>query len=288
MSNKSAGVLYVVATPIGNREDLSPRARRILEEVKLIAVEDTRHSGQLLSAAGVRTPMLSVHDHNEAQRVPALIERLALGDSVALISDAGTPLVSDPGYHLVSACHDAGIRVAPVPGPSALMAALSVAGLATDSFSFFGFLPRQVVRRKKLLESLARQPGTLIFFETPHRLRESLDDMVGAFGADRLGVVARELTKLHETVLRAPLGELAGESGEGFGGPGGAVKGEIVVLVDGYARAESARVSAEGLRVLGILRRVLPLKTAAALAAEISGDRKNLLYRHGLELEPED
>ena len=274
---EQAGVLYVVATPIGNLDDLSPRARTILGSVAVVAAEDTRHSGTLLGHFGIHTPLISLHDHNEAERAPVLVARLKAGEDVALISDAGTPLISDPGFELVRAARTAGIRVTPVPGPSALIAALSISGLPTDRFVFEGFLPAKTAARRERLEALAAETRTLVFYESVHRLKESLEDMATAFGATRAAVLARELTKLHEGVREAPLAELARWAAE----DAVAGKGEVVLVVGGAAEAAAA-LPAEA--VLKALLKELPVKQAAALAAEITGAKKNELYDRALEL----
>ena len=272
-----AGVLYVVATPIGNLDDLSPRARATLAAVAVVAAEDTRHSGTLLSHFGIKTKLVSLHDHNEAERAPALVARLLAGEDVALVSDAGTPLISDPGFDLVRAARTAGIRVTPIPGASALVAALSVSGLPTDRFVFEGFLPAKAAARRERLESLKSESRTLVFYESVHRLQESLADMAQAFGAERRAVLARELTKLHEGVREAPLSELARWAGE----DPAAGKGEVVLMVAGAAEAASA-LPAE--QVLKALLKELPVKQAASLAAEITGAKKNELYDLALTL----
>jgi len=274
------GVLYVVATPLGNLEDISARALKVLAAVDVVAAEDTRHSGSLLSHFGIRTPLISLHDHNEAERAPLLVERLRGGESVALISDAGTPLISDPGFDLVRAARAAGITVTPVPGASALVAALCVSGLPTDRFVFEGFLPAKQSARRERLAALAGESRTLVFYESVHRIQESLQDMAAAFGPQRLGVLARELTKLHEGVREAKLQALA----DWAASDPAAAKGEVVVMVAGAAARESAGLDAEAERVLKILLKELPVKQAAALAAEISGHKKNELYDRALEL----
>jgi len=202
------GTLYVVATPIGNLADISERARQVLAAVAVIAAEDTRHSGQLLKHLAISTPMLALHEHNERQASQGIIERLQRGEDVALISDAGTPLLSDPGYLLVGAAHQAGIRVSPIPGASAMLSALSAAGLPTDRFVFEGFLPARAGPRRSRLEALQHEPRTIVYYEAPHRLLESLQDMLDIFGAGRPAVLARELTKIHETIRLSTLGEL--------------------------------------------------------------------------------
>ena len=201
--------LLVVATPIGNLADLSPRAREALGRAAIIAAEDTRHTRALLQASGLATPLLSLHAHNEPQRVAELLERLAAGEDVALVSDAGTPLLSDPGFELVSRAAQAGFAVQAIPGPSAITAALAVAGLPTQRFCFEGFLPARAAERRAALAGLAHEPRTLVFFEAPHRIRATLAELAAQFGAERCAVVARELTKVHETLYRGTLGELA-------------------------------------------------------------------------------
>jgi len=275
-----AGVLYVVATPIGNLDDISARALRVLREVKLIAAEDTRHSQRLLQHFGIETPLAPCHEHNEREQGGRFITRLLGGDDVALISDAGTPLISDPGFHLVRQARAAGIRVVPVPGPSALIAALSAAGLPSDRFIFEGFLPAKAAARHARLEALREEPRTLIFYEAPHRLLESLEAMKDVFGAERPVVLARELTKTFETLKDLPLGELCAW----VAADANQQRGECVLLVGGWQAPEGEEmVTAEALRILDLLLGELPLKRAAALAAEITGARKNLLYQVALQ-----
>jgi len=273
------GVLYVVATPIGNLDDISPRALKVLSEVDRVAAEDTRHSGNLLNHFGIKTPLISLHEYNEAERAALLIDKLQAGESVALVSDAGTPLISDPGFDLVRAARRAGIRVSPVPGACALVAALCVSGLPTDRFVFEGFLPAKSAARRERLEALAAEPRTLVFYESVHRLAESLADMAAVLGAERVGVVARELTKLHEGLHEAALTELAAWAAS----DAAAAKGEVVVLVAGAAGSPAGSV-AEAERVLKTLLKELPVKQAAALTAEITGLKKNQLYDRALEL----
>ncbi|WP_090211312.1 16S rRNA (cytidine(1402)-2'-O)-methyltransferase [Geopseudomonas guangdongensis] len=275
-----SGTLYVVATPIGNLEDIGARALRVLREVALIAAEDTRHSARLLQHFGIATPLVACHEHNERDQGGRLVGRLLAGEDLALISDAGTPLISDPGYHLVRNARAAGVRVVPVPGACALIAALSAAGLASDRFIFEGFLPARAAGRRQRLQALVEEPRTLIFYEAPHRLLESLEDMRVLFGDDRPAVLARELTKAFETIKGASLGELcawvAADSNQ--------QRGECVLLIEGWqAPVGEEALSAEALRVLDLLLAELPLKRAAALAAEITGVRKNLLYQQALE-----
>ena len=269
------GQLFVVATPIGNRDDLSARAIATLCRVPTIACEDTRHSAPLLNAIGTRARLLALHDHNEQSASAGLIERLRHGEDLALISDAGTPLVSDPGYRLVQAAIAAGIRVIPIPGPSAPIAALSAAGLPTDHFTFEGFLPAKPAARREQLRGLKDDPRTLIFFEAKHRIVESLQDLAAVFGADRPAAVARELSKTFETLLRGNLADLAAQVASDHDQQ----LGEFVVLVGGAPALDQAAVRlAEGLRVLALLKVELPASRAVRLAAEISGAPKNALY----------
>ncbi|MCO5763281.1 MAG: 16S rRNA (cytidine(1402)-2'-O)-methyltransferase [Chromatiaceae bacterium] len=278
---QSAGVLYVVATPMGNLADISQRALDTLGRVALIAAEDTRHTAVLLAHYGLRTPLTACHEHNEARLVPRLLERLTAGEDLALVSDAGTPLISDPGYPLVAAARAAGIRVVPLPGPNAAICALSAAGLPSDRFLFLGFPPRAQARRRDQFSRLAREPGTLIFYEAGNRVLATLGDLAQALGARRRAVVARELTKRFETFLPGTLEELLSR----IRGDADQQRGEFVVLVAGCRDQEAT--AAEGERVLRILARHLPLKQAAALAAEISGDQKNRLYALGLKTSAE-
>ena len=275
-----AGALYVVATPIGNLGDMSPRAVEVLRGVSVIAAEDTRHSAPLLRHFAIATPMVALHEHNERQQAEKLVARLHAGEAVALISDAGTPLLSDPGYHLVRAAQQGGARVIPVPGASALIAALSASGLPTDRFSYEGFLPAKAAARRERLMSLQSDPRTLIFYEAPHRIVAALDDMAQVFGAEREAVLARELTKLYETIRAAALGELAAW----VGADADQQKGELVVLVRGAESRPSDALSEESHRVLSLLLAALPLKQAVALAAEISGERRNRLYELAVSL----
>lgn len=271
------GTLYVVATPIGNLGDLSPRALEVLRGVDCIAAEDTRHSGRLLRHFGIPTATVALHEHNEARRVEELVGRLQAGEAVALISDAGTPLVSDPGYHLVRAVWERGLRAVPIPGPSAVAAALSVSGLATDRVAFEGFLPAKAGARRKRLEALREEPRTLVFFEAPHRLLEALDDLVAVMGPQRRATLARELTKAHETVRPDRLEALR----QWVEADPDQRRGEIVLLVEGQAaEAAAAAREAQGTQLAERLARELPASRAAALAAEITGAKKNFLYRH--------
>ncbi len=272
------GTLFVVATPIGNLEDLSPRARQTLANVDVIAAEDTRHTGRLLSYLGLQKRQIALHEHNEARVAQALIEQLSNGESVALVSDAGTPLVSDPGYRLVQAAHARGVPVSPVPGPSAVVAALSVSGLPTDRFCFEGFPPAKSAARRKWLQARAADDRTLLFFEAVHRIAATLADMVDVFGADRAAFLGRELTKLHEQCRRASLGELLAEVGNGSIPS----KGEFVIAIQGSNRADSSSLDADHLLVE--LLQLVSAKQAAAIAARLTGGRRNALYERILEL----
>lgn len=278
MSNP-VGRLYIVATPIGNRDDITARAVEILRAVDRIVAEDTRHSGRLLAHLGVDRPLMSLHEHNESEAALRVIDHLRAGEALALISDAGTPLISDPGFSLVRDCRQLGVRVEPIPGPSALVAALSISGLPTDRFRFEGFLPRRQKARLTHLESLRRETVTIVFYESSHRILDTLHDLLTVFGPDRPAVLARELTKLHETVRSAPLAELldwvqADENQR---------RGEFVVMLAG-ADAETQMSSAKIDSLLRILLDELPLKQVAHVAARISGEKKNRLYRRALEL----
>ena len=272
-SSAAAGTLHVVATPIGNLADLSPRALATLRAVAAICAEDTRHTRQLLAHHGVEQSLVALHEHNEAGVAERLVARLLAGESLALVSDAGTPLVSDPGFRLVAAARAAGVKVSPVPGPSALIAALSVAGLPSDRFAFEGFLPAKAGARRERLSRLAGESRTLIFYEASHRIEETLADAVAAFGADRPAAVARELTKLFETVLDGTLAELHAR----VAADPDQRKGEFVLLVQGVADEEATKV-AEGRRVYAKLADHLPPSTAAKLAAELTGAPRKALY----------
>lgn len=278
--SEKAGVLYVVATPIGNRADISRRALEVLGKVAQVLAEDTRHSGALLRSLSITTPLLSLHEHNEQAQIDGVLARLREGHDLALISDAGTPLISDPGYRVVRAARQAGIAVVPVPGPSALITALSVAGLPTDRFVFEGFLPAKSAARRAQLQALAAEPRTLIFYEASHRIQECLADLAEIFGGQREAVIARELTKAFEQVQGGTLAEL----NAWLTADANRQRGEFVVLIAGAPPAEESEIGAAARRVLEILLRDLPVKQAAALAAEITGARRNALYQLALEL----
>lgn len=272
-ASAAPGTLHVVATPIGNLGDLSPRALEVLRGVDAVCAEDTRRTRQLLGHFGIERPLLAVHEHNEGGRVDALVDRLRQGASLALVSDAGTPLVSDPGFRLVRAAREAGIRVSPVPGACAFVAALSVAGLPSDRFVFEGFLPAKDAARRQRLAQLRAEPRTLVFYESAHRIAETLDDMRAAFGPDRAAVLARELTKLFETVLDGSLADLLAA----VVGDANQRKGEFVLLVQGAGEDIDAQVL-EGRRLYAKLCEVLKPSQAAKLAAELSGAPRKALY----------
>jgi 16S rRNA (cytidine1402-2'-O)-methyltransferase len=279
------GTLFVVATPIGNRADLTERARETLAGVDLVAAEDTRHTGQLLAQLGIATPLVALHEHNEAVRTTELVARLKEGARIALVSDAGTPLISDPGFRLVAAAGAAGLPVVPVPGACAAVAALSVAGLPTDRFVFEGFLPARAAARRARLAALVAERRTLVFYEAPHRIAETLADLAAAFGAARPAVLARELTKLHETVYRGALGELVARAGA----DANVARGEAVLVVAGAPEAGEAEAAdpARLDRLLAALLAGVPLSQAVDLAAEATGERRNRVYERALALRRE-
>ncbi len=275
--------LYVVATPIGNLDDITLRAIKTLQAVDVILAEDTREAKQLLTQHGINKPLLSCHAHNEAALTTRLLDFLKAGESIALISDRGTPLISDPGYPLVVACHEVGLTVCPIPGPCALIAALSVAGLPTDRFCFEGFLPSKSTQREKQLNQLKTETRTLVFYEAPHRILATLEDMRATIGSDRDIVVARELTKRYETVLRGTIEQVtaivAADSNQ--------QRGEIVIVLKGdVADLDSDEQQREADRVLQPLLADLPVKQATALAVKLTGMKKNYLYQRALELVP--
>ncbi|MBU2710218.1 16S rRNA (cytidine(1402)-2'-O)-methyltransferase [Zooshikella harenae] len=276
----TSGVLYIVATPIGHLDDFSPRAQRILQQVDLIAAEDTRHSSRLLSRFGITTPMVSYHEHNESQRTEQLLAKLQQGQAIALISDAGTPLISDPGFVIVREARNAGIQVSPIPGPSAIMSALSVAGLPTDRFWFEGFLPAKATRRKQRILELAQLQATWVVYESTHRIIDCLTDMQQVLPLGTQVVIARELTKQFETLLSGSASELL----ERLQQEPVQQKGEFVVLVEGKAESVSTEneIPEDVLHILQTLQAELPVKQAANLTAKISGLKKNLLYKVAL------
>jgi 16S rRNA (cytidine1402-2'-O)-methyltransferase len=272
-----SGLLYVVATPIGNLEDMTFRAVRVLKEVDAIACEDTRQTRKLLEHFAIRTPLVSYHEHNERERAPELVARMQAGESIALVSDAGTPLVSDPGYRLVSAAIAAGIRVIPIPGVSAPVAALSAAGLPTHGFRFGGFLPAKTRARRALLATLCTRAETVIFFETPHRLLDTLADMEQILGSATPVVVTRELTKLHEEFLRGTVAEVRARLAQR-----GSLKGEVTLLVAPSAAEPAAAVDAAqyGAEVDALMGQGMPRMDAIKEVARRHGIGKRELYRH--------
>jgi 16S rRNA (cytidine1402-2'-O)-methyltransferase len=283
---EATGRLYVVATPIGNLGDLSVRARETLQAVALIAAEDTRHTGALLRHFGIHTPLVSLHEHNERHRAGEIVQRLREGAMIALVSDAGTPAISDPGFELVRAAAAAGIQISAVPGPCAAIAALSIAALPTDRFCFEGFLPARGASRRARLETLADESRTLVFYESPYRVEETLKDCVASFGAERGAAVAREITKLHEITYRGSLAELAARAAQ----DADFSRGEIVLIVAGAPHtAPEGDGGADGHhgaldKVLKVLMAELPLKQAAQLAAQIADVRDNEAYKRALVL----
>ncbi|MCK4833721.1 MAG: 16S rRNA (cytidine(1402)-2'-O)-methyltransferase [Gammaproteobacteria bacterium] len=272
------GTLYLVATPIGNLDDITQRAISVLGQVDIIAAEDTRHSQRLLSFLGIKARLLAYHEHNEDRMTPKLLGELASGKSIALISDAGTPLISDPGYRLVSQAHDDAVDIVPVPGVCAAITALSAAGLATDSFTFEGFPPAKRGTRLHFLELLAEQQRTMIFYISCHRVVETLKDMQAVFGEDRRATFARELTKTFETIKRAGLSELVSwvEADDNQR------KGEIVLVVEG--KVEQASDTAQIDHYLSVLLAELPVKQAVSMVVKLTGEHKNDVYRRALEL----
>jgi 16S rRNA (cytidine1402-2'-O)-methyltransferase len=273
-----SGTLFVVATPIGNLEDLSPRARQTLENVDLIAAEDTRHTGRLLSHFGVKTPLFALHDHNEDKVVGRLIDELNGGKSIALVSDAGTPLISDPGYKLVASAHANAIRIVPIAGPCAITTALSAAGLPTDRYCFEGFLPAKQKARRDKLAALKSETRSIVLYESVHRIRDCLADLVAEFGRDRNAFIGRELTKMHEQCVQATLGDLLRQLDEGEI----VSKGEFVVVITGSDEEQTSSFEVDQLLI--DLAEHLPPKTAAKIAAKASGESRNDLYERLLTL----
>jgi 16S rRNA (cytidine1402-2'-O)-methyltransferase len=271
---KPRGRLQVVATPIGNMGDVSARARQVLESADAVAAEDTRRTGALLQALGIARPLLSLHAHNETQRVPEVLARLAAGGTIALVSDAGTPLLSDPGYELVRAATDAGVEVESIPGPSAITAALAIAGLPVSRFCFEGFLPARERERRAHLSSLADEPRTLVLFEAPHRIAATLADLAAELGSERRAVVARELTKTHETIYRGTLAELAQRAAneDNFR------RGEITIVVAGAPAASTVVDTALLRRAVTLLSKELSPSRAAAIAAQLTGATRSEAY----------
>jgi len=284
IKRSTGGTLFVVATPIGNRDDLSPRGRRVLEEADLVAAEDTRHTGRLLSHFGIKTPQIALHEHNEESLAERLVDRIENGETIALVSDAGTPLISDPGYRLLHLAHARGITVSPVPGPSAAIAALSVAGLPTDRFCFEAFLPAKKAARVARLEALAGETRSIVLYESVHRIDACLDDLCGAFGPERPAFLGRELTKMHEQCVAATLSGLRQSLRSGDI----PAKGEFVLVIAGRERGESATVEVDFERLLTTLVRHLPGRQAADLAAGLTGRPRNEVYRRMLALRARD
>lgn len=276
--NPNYGILYIVATPIGNLNDITQRALNTFTSVDLIAAEDTRHSGLLLSHYGIKKPFFALHDHNEQQKAVVLVEKLTKGENIALISDAGTPLISDPGFHLVRHCRQAGIKVVPVPGACAAITALCASGIASDSFCFEGFLPAKTKSRCDKLTELENESRTLIFYESTHRILDTLSDMQKIFGAERYVVMAREITKTWETIHGEQLGNLI----EWLNEDSNRIKGEIVLIVEGKPKDNKTELSSQSLKLLALLCQELPLKKAASIVAETFGYKKNALYQYGL------
>lgn len=277
MSTQS-GILYVVATPIGNLGDITRRAVQILSDVDFIAVEDTRRSRQLLNHLGIKKPMISLHEHNEQQQVGKLLARVAAGESMALVSDAGTPLISDPGYHLVRHAREQGLVVSPVPGASALMAAMSASGLPTDHFRFEGFLPNRQSARQSRLTELQQERMTLVFYESSHRITESLTDMCSILGKDREAVLARELTKMYETFLGVNLGEIL----DALHADENQCRGEFVLVVRGQEKNHGGQDAESADSLLALLLDEMPIKDASRIAAKYLGLKKNDVYKRGL------
>ncbi|MGX2968924.1 16S rRNA (cytidine(1402)-2'-O)-methyltransferase [Ursidibacter sp. B-7004-1] len=276
---EQSGVLYIVATPIGNLEDITQRALNIFQQVDLIAAEDTRHSGLLLSHYGIKKPFFALHDHNEQQKAVVLVEKLQQGQNIALISDAGTPLISDPGFHLVRHCRQAGIKIVPIPGACAAITALCSSGIASDRFCFEGFLPAKTKARCDKLSALLDEPRTLIFYESTHRILDTLADMQQVFGGERYIVMAREITKTWETIYGASLNELIAWLAE----DNNRIKGEIVLVVEGKISASvDDEISPQALKLFTLLAKELPLKKAATIVAECFDYKKNTLYQYGL------
>ena len=273
------GILYIVATPIGNLQDITQRALDTFAQVDLIAAEDTRHSGLLLSHYGIKKPFFALHDHNEQEKAHILVEKLKQGSNIALISDAGTPLISDPGFHLVRQCREAGIRVVPLPGACAAITALCASGIASDRFCFEGFLPAKSKARKDKLENIAEEDRTLIFYESTHRILDTLEDMQSVLGEERYIVLAREITKTWETITGNTIKNLR----EWLLEDPNRTKGEMVLIVEGKPKSDNNdEISSQAVKALELIAEELPLKKAAAIVAELYGYKKNALYQFGL------
>lgn len=285
MHDSNSGVLYVVATPIGNLGDMVPRAVEVLQMVDVIAAEDTRHSGKLLQHFGVSTKLMAYHDYSNEHRLQKIIDILLAGQSVALISDAGTPLISDPGYELVHVAREQGVRVIPIPGACALIAALSVSGLPSNQFIFEGFLPAKSVSRRKVLDVLLSEHRTVVYYESPHRIVDSLKDFQAVLGDERQIVLAREITKTYETILSGSISQIL----EQVLGDANQQRGEFVVLVKGCEQKHDATVvTPEAEKLMRILLEHVPIKTASAIAAKVTNVQKRELYQWALALKPSD
>ena len=280
MTNLS-GILYIVPTPIGNLQDITQRALAVFAEVDLIAAEDTRHSGLLLSHYGIKKPFFALHDHNEQQKAENLLEKLQQGTSIALISDAGTPLISDPGFHLVRKCRQAGIKIVPLPGACAAVTALSAAGIPSDRFCFEGFLPAKTKGRCDKLKDLLNEERTMIFYESTHRILATLEDMQTVFGEDRYVVLAREITKTWETISGDTIGALLPWLKE----DNNRTKGEMVLIVEGKPKTDGPEIPLDAQNALRLISKELPLKKAAGIVAELYGCKKNALYQFGINLQ---
>ncbi|WP_133011174.1 16S rRNA (cytidine(1402)-2'-O)-methyltransferase [Marinomonas flavescens] len=279
-SDDVRGTLYIVATPIGNLDDFSRRAEKILREVDYIAAEDTRHTRRLLNHFGIEAKLFSIHDHNEKDKSEYVASLLEEGKSVALVSDAGTPLISDPGYHIVSFLRARGLTVAPVPGACALISALCASGLPTDQFFFAGFVPAKSKARCDLFDSWKTQAGTVVFYESTHRIYDSIKDVLSVYGDDARLVLAREVTKTFETFLSGTAAEILAM----FDADANQMRGEFVVMLS-FTQESGDEKELEAKRILGILLEDLPVKQAAAMAAKLTGEKKNYLYKMALEMQ---
>ena len=274
------GILYIIATPIGNLQDITQRALETFAQVDLIAAEDTRHSGLLLNHYGIKKPFFALHDHNEQQKADLLVEKLQQGTNIALISDAGTPLISDPGFHLVRKCRQAGLKVVPLPGACAAITALCASGIASDRFCFEGFLPAKTKARKDKLQNIAEEDRTLIFYESTHRILDTLEDIEAVLGADRYIVLAREITKTWETIS----GDTVSNLRQWLTEDPNRTKGEMVLIIEGNVKTEeNESFNPQAIKALQLIAKELPLKKAAAIVAELYGYKKNTLYQFGID-----
>ena len=274
------GILYIIATPIGNLQDITQRALETFTQVDLIAAEDTRHSGLLLNHYGIKKPFFALHDHNEQQKADLLVEKLQQGTNIALISDAGTPLISDPGFHLVRKCRQAGLKVVPLPGACAAITALCASGIASDRFCFEGFLPAKTKARKDKLQNIAEEDRTLIFYESTHRILDTLEDIEAVLGADRYIVLAREITKTWETIS----GDTVSNLRQWLAEDPNRTKGEMVLIIEGNVKTEeNESFNPQAIKALQLIAKELPLKKAAAIVAELYGYKKNALYQFGID-----